>query len=397
MISRLKQKGHSMDVQETFAGIYKDLPVLVTGHTGFKGTWLSMWLNLLGARVIGYSLEPPTMPNHFDMSGMKDRMVDIRDNIGNLDKLVSVIEEFQPKVIFHLAAQSIVRESYENPRDTFVINSWGTINVLEAIRLTRSVKAAVFITSDKCYRNKEWIWGYRENDSLGGGDPYSASKAMAEIAIEAYRDAYFPWNDRGEHAVAVASVRAGNVVGGGDWAKDRLLPDAIRALTEGRTIDIRSPRATRPWQFVFSPLCGYMWLGVKLLLDGAKFAEPWNFGPIDLSSDSVQHIVEKVIKLWGSGQWKDISRGDEPHEVHWLTLSWEKAATRLDWHPIYALPDVLRKTVEWYKEWHRQGENADMYDFGLDQIRTYIKDANKLKIRWACPQPGDRLQRKLIR
>ena len=385
-----------MDIQETFSGIYKDLPVLVTGHTGFKGTWLSMWLNLLGARVIGYGLEPPTMPNHFDMSGMKDRIVDIRDDIRNLDKLVSVIEEYHPKVIFHLAAQPIVRESYENPKDTFIINAGGTINVLEAIRLTRSVKAAVFITSDKCYRNKEWIWGYRENDALGGGDPYSASKAMAEIAIEAYRDAYFTWNDRGENAVAVASVRAGNVVGGGDWAKDRLLPDAIRALTEGETIDIRSPRATRPWQFVLSPLSGYMWLGVKLLLDGANFAEPWNFGPLDLSRDSVQHIVEKVIKLWGSGQWKDISRGDEPHEAHWLTLSWEKAVARLDWHPIYALPDVLRKTMGWYKEWHRQGENADMYDFGIDQIKTFMKDANKLKIEWACPHPGDRLQRKLI-
>jgi CDP-glucose 4,6-dehydratase len=386
-----------MDVQETFAGIYKDLPVLVTGHTGFKGTWLSMWLNLLGARVIGYSLDPPTMPNHFDMSGMKDRIMDIREDIKHQDKLVSVIEEYQPKVIFHLAAQSIVRTSYENPRDTFITNSWGTINVLEAIRLTRSVKAAVIITSDKCYRNKSWIWGYRENDALGGGDPYSASKAMAEIAIEAYRDAYFPWTDRGENAVAVASVRAGNVVGGGDWAKDRLLPDIIRALKEGKTIDIRSPNATRPWQHVFSPLSGYLWLGVKLLLDGAKFAEPWNFGPLDLSSESVQNIVKKVIKLWGSGQWKDISGGDEPHEAYWLTLSWEKAATRLEWHPIYALPAVLKKTVEWYKEWHTQGENADMYDFSLEQIKTYIKDANKLKIRWACPQPGDRIQRKLIR
>lgn len=385
-----------MDIQKTFCSIYKDLPVLVTGHTGFKGTWLSMWLNLLGARVIGYSLDPPTLPNHFDISGMKDRMVDIHGDIRNLDKLVSVIEEYQPKVIFHLAAQPIVRESYENPKDTFVINSWGTINVLEAIRLTRSVRAAVFITSDKCYRNKEWIWGYRENDALGGGDPYSASKAMAEIAIEAYRDAYFRWDNRGENAVAVASVRAGNVVGGGDWARDRLLPDAIRALTESKTIDIRSPGATRPWQFVFSPLCGYMWLGVRLLLDGAKYAEPWNFGPLDLASDSVRNIVEKVITLWGSGQWKDISKGDEPHEARWLTLSWEKAATRLDWHPIYALPDVLRKTVEWYKEWHRQGENANMYDFGLDQIKMYIKDANKLNIRWACPQPGDWLQRKLI-
>ena len=386
-----------MDIQETFSGIYKDMPVLVTGHTGFKGTWLSMWLNLLGARVIGYSLDPPTMPNHFDMSGMKDRLVDIRDDVRNMDKLVSVIEEFKPKIIFHLAAQPIVRESYENPRETFIINSWGTINVLEAIRMTRSVKAAVFITSDKCYRNKEWIWGYRENDDLGGGDPYSASKAMAEIAIEAYRDAYFPYSDRGDNAIAVASVRAGNVVGGGDWARDRLLPDSIRALVERRTIDIRSPRATRPWQFVLSPLCGYMWLGVKLLLDGAKYAEPWNFGPHDLTSDSVENIVKKVIELWGSGQWRDMSKGDEPHEAHWLTLSWEKAATRLDWHPIYALSDVLSKTVEWYKEWHRQGDNADMYDFSLGQIKTYTGDANKMNVRWACPQPGDRLQRKLIR
>ena len=386
-----------MDIQETFAGIYKDMPVLVTGHTGFKGTWLSMWLHLLGARVIGYSLDPPTRPNHFDMSGMKDRMVDIRADIRDLDKLVSVLKEFQPKIVFHMAAQPIVRESNENPRDTFIINSWGTINMLEAIRMTTAVKAAVFITSDKCYRNNEWIWGYRENDALGGGDPYSASKAMAEIAIEAYRDAFFPWGDRGENAVAVASVRAGNVVGGGDWARDRLLPDAIRALTEGRSIDIRSPRATRPWQCVFSPLSGYMWLGVRLLLDGAKFAEPWNFGPIDLASDSVQNIVKKVIQLWGSGEWRDMSRGDEPHEAHWLTLSWEKAAVRLDWHPVYALPEVLAKTVEWYKEWDRQGESADMHAFSTDQLRTFTEDAHKLQIRWACPQPSDRIQRTLVR
>ncbi len=385
-----------MDVQESFGGIYKDLPVMVTGHTGFKGTWLSLWLELLGARVIGYSLPPPTMPNHFDISGMKDRMVDIRDDIKNLNKLVSVIEEYKPRVIFHLAAQPIVRESYLNPNETFMVNTWGTINVLEAVRLTRSIKSAIFITSDKCYRNKEWIWGYRENDDLGGGDPYSASKAMAEIAVEAYRDAYFPWNDRGENAVAVASVRAGNVVGGGDWGRDRLVPDAIRALIEGKSIDIRSPKATRPWQFVFSPLCGYLWLGVKLLLDGAKFAEPWNFGPLDLCSDNVQNIVEKVIKLWGSGQWKDISKGDEPHEAHWLTLSWEKAAARLDWHPVYAIPDVLAKTVEWYKEWNRQGDKADMFEFDMDQIKTFIKDAHEQNIRWACPQHNDRYQRKLI-
>ncbi len=386
MTGRLKRKDYRMDIQDTFDGVYKDLPVLVTGHTGFKGSWLCMWLDLLGARVIGYSLDPPTTPNHFDMSGMKDRMKDIRADVMDLDKLLSVMEEFRPEVVFHMAAQPIVTESYVHPKETFAVNSLGTINVLEAIRLTRSVKAAVFVTSDKCYRNKDWVWGYRENDELGGGDPYSASKAMAEIAVEAYRDAYFSGNGR-EQRVAVASVRAGNVVGGGDWARNRLLPDVIRALTEGRTIDIRNPGATRPWQFAFSPLCGYLWLGVKLLLRGASFAEPWNFGPLDPSSDSVQKIVEKVIRLWGAGRWKDISTGNEPHEAHWLTLSWEKAATRLEWHPVYALPDVLAKTVAWYKEWNRQGENANMYDFGVDQIRTYVKDASKMNIPWACSGP----------
>ena len=257
----------------------EDGKLLVTGHTGFKGTWLSLWLELLGARVIGYSLDPPTVPNHYDICGLKDRIVDIRADVREVDRLQATIEEHRPRIVFHLAAQPIVRESYENPRDTFVINTWGTINVLEAIRRTDVVRAGVFITSDKCYRNREWAWGYRENDDLGGGDPYSASKAMAEIAVEAYRDAYFPWHDRGENAVAVASVRAGNVVGGGDWARDRLVPDTIRALAEGRAMEVRNPRATRPWQFVLTPLSGYLWLGVRLLLDGARYAEPWNFGP----------------------------------------------------------------------------------------------------------------------
>jgi len=374
-----------MNITETFSGLYRDTPVLVTGHTGFKGTWLSMWLNALGAHVIGYSLDPPTAPNHFDLSGMKGRMTDIRDDVRNLDRLVSVIEEHKPRVIFHLAAQSIVRESYANPGDTVAVNAMGTVNVLEAMRLTRTTQAAVFVTSDKCYRNRKWVWGYRENDALGGGDPYSASKAMSEIAIEAYRDAFFQARTPGGGMASVASVRAGNVIGGGDWAKDRLLPDAIRALTTGQVIDIRSPRATRPWQFVFSPLSGYLWLGAKLLQDGAGFAEPWNFAPLDLPSDSVQNIVEKVIKLWGAGQWKDISRADDLHEAFWLTLSWEKAANRLGWHPVYALPDALGETVAWYKEWHRQGENAQMYDFGLNQIHTFTERAERLNVPWAGP------------
>ncbi len=379
-----------MNIRDTFDGVYKDLTVLVTGHTGFKGTWLSMWLDVLGARVIGYSLDPPTMPNHFDLSGMKDRMKDIRADIMDLGRLTGVLEEYQPQVVFHMAAQSIVTESYERPRETFAANSLGTINLLEAMRTARSVRAAIFVTSDKCYRNKDWLWGYRENDDLGGGDPYSASKAMAEIAVEAYRDAFFPGNRRGEHTAAVASARAGNVVGGGDWARNRLLPDIIRALTEGRPIDIRNPEATRPWQFVLSPLSGYMWLGVQLMREGAQFAEPWNFGPVDPSSDSVRQIVEKVIRLWGSGRWRDISTGHAPHEAHWLTLTWEKAAARLKWHPVYGLPEVLSRTVEWYREWHRQGAAAQMYDFSAEQIRAYTEFAGRRKIRWACPGSDDR-------
>ena len=379
-----------MNIRDTFDGVYKNLTVLVTGHTGFKGTWLSMWLDLLGAHVIGYSLDPPTPPNHFEMSGMKDRMEDIRADIMDLGRLTGVMEEYQPRVVFHMAAQPIVTESYERPRETFAVNALGTINVLEAIRTTRSVRAAVFVTSDKCYRNKDWLWGYRENDDLGGGDPYSASKAMAEIAVEAYRDAYFPGNRREEHTAAVASARAGNVVGGGDWARNRLLPDIIRALTEGRPIDIRNPAATRPWQFVLSPLCGYMWLGVQLLREGAQFAGPWNFGPVDPFSDSVLQIVEKVIRLWGSGRWRDISTGHAPHEAHWLTLTWEKAASRLEWHPAYALPEVLSGTVEWYREWHRQGAGANMYDFSAEQIRSYTEVAGRRNVRWACPGPADR-------
>jgi len=296
-------------MQDTFGGVFQGMPVLVTGHTGFKGSWLSIWLKELGAEVIGYSVDIPTVPNNFEASQLARRVVDVRDDVRSLGALYNVFGEFKPQVVFHLAAQPIVRLSYGEPKETFDVNVMGAVNLLEAVRLTDSVKAVVCITSDKCYENREWIWGYREIDRLGGHDPYSASKAMAELAIAAYRRSFFPPDAYQEHGVAVASARAGNVIGGGDWAQDRLVADCMRALMDGEPIPVRNPRSVRPWQLVLEPLSGYLWLAAKLLQEGARFAEAWNFAPLEPVAVSVGELVQKLIELWGVGEWEDLSAG----------------------------------------------------------------------------------------
>ena len=367
----------------TFHGVFRGMPVLVTGHTGFKGSWLSVWLNELGASVVGYSLDPPSVPSNFEVSRLAQRVFDVRNDVRRLDALCDVIEEFKPQVIFHLAAQPIVRVSYADPKETFDVNVGGTVNVLEATRLTNSVRAVVCITSDKCYEDQGWVWGYRESDALGGHDPYSASKAMAELAISAYRRSFFPAEKYDEHRVGIASARAGNVIGGGDWGEDRLVPDCMRALVEGRPIPIRYPHYVRPWQSVLESLSGYLWLATKLLQEGVEFAEAWNFGPSGQLAVSVQGLVEKLIELWGSGEWEDVTSDDAPHEMGLLRLSWEKAANRLGWQPVYTWREAVAETVDWFR---RYAAGVDMYDTCVEQIGGYVDRARELGVAWAYEQ-----------
>ena len=278
-----------------FNGIYNNKTVLVTGHTGFKGSWLCFWLIQMGAKVIGYSLEPPTSPNHFELLNLD--MVSVIGDIRDSDKLNAVFAQYQPEIVFHLAAQPLVRLSYKEPVETFETNVIGTLKVFEACRSTKSVRAIVNITSDKCYQNKEWVWGYRENDPMGGYDPYSASKGCAELVTSSYRNSFFNVNEYGKsHNVLLASCRAGNVIGGGDWAKDRLMTDIMVAVSEGKKVVIRNPRATMPWQHVLEPLSGYLMLGQKLFEGKKEFAQAWNFGPGEQGAITVKEVVENIKK-----------------------------------------------------------------------------------------------------
>ena len=369
-------------MKQALDGIYRGMPVLVTGHTGFKGSWLSIWLRELGAKVIGYSLGVPTVPSNFGASHLAQRLVDVRGDVRNLDALRETIAAHKPQMVFHLAAQALVPASYAQPKDTFDSNVGGTVNVLEAIRRTNSVRVAVLVTSDKCYENQEWLWGYRETDRLGGRDPYSASKAMAELAISAYRWSFFAPDRYEDHRVAIASTRAGNVIGGGDWAKDRIISDAIRALTNGQTIRVRNPESVRPWQFVLEPLSGYLWLAAKLFQEGCPFAEAWNFGPLERRAISVRELVQRLIELWGEGDWQDVRSDQAAYEAGILRLSWEKAASLLGWQPVYTWHEALVETVDWFKTHHSGGSAVDMYDICVQQIRRYIDRARELRVAW---------------
>jgi CDP-glucose 4,6-dehydratase len=367
--------------------VFKDLPVLVTGHTGFKGSWLSIWLNELGAQVIGYSLDPPTTPSHFQVCRLAERIIDVRGDVRNFTSLRQTLEAHQPQVVFHLAAQAMVLRSFDEPKATFDTNVAGTINILESIRTTKSVKALVCITSDKCYENREWVWGYRENDLLGGHDPYSASKAMSELAIASYRRSFFSHSEHEAHRVAIASTRAGNVIGGGDYAEARLVPDCMRALMTQEPVLVRNPHSVRPWQYVLEPLSGYLWLAVKLLQHGNEFAEAWNLGPVEREGITAQAVTEKAIDLWGSGSWVRTPCPDQANiETGHLRLNWDKAANRLTWRPTYTWEEALAETVRWFKAYQRQKTTLqfpDMYSVSADHIRGYTKCAHALNIGWA--------------
>ena len=338
-------------MKSLFNSIYNNRRVLITGHSGFKGSWLALWLQKMNAEVAGYSLEPPTTPSHFKLLNldMQSTIGDIRDRV----KFSQVIEKFQPEIIFHLAAQPLVRESYRNPIETYETNVMGTLNLLEISRTTQRVNAIVNVTTDKCYKNNEWLWGYRENEPMGGHDPYSSSKACSEILTESYRTSFFPLHEFGtKHNVLLASARSGNVIGGGDWAEDRLIPDIMRAASENKTVTIRNPIATRPWQHVLDPLFGYLKLGQKLLEKEISFAEAWNFGPSESSDLTVEDVTSIAKKIWDKCQYKIEKNETDPHEATLLKLDSSKARKKLGWNSMWDSSEAIKRTIDWYSGYY---------------------------------------------
>jgi len=355
------------------AQFWKGKKVFLTGHSGFKGGWLAIWLNSLGATVKGYSLDAPTNPSLFGSVGIDDLIESDTGDITNAPALMASIKAFKPDIVFHLAAQSLVRMSYGVPVDTFATNVMGTVNVLEAVRKIDGVGAVVVVTSDKCYENKEWHWGYRECEPLGGYDTYSASKACAELVTNAYRQSFFQ-SKSAESASAIASARAGNVIGGGDWAADRLVPDILRNLQSDTPVVIRNPNAIRPWQHVLEPLSGYMLLAKFLFEKGAPYAQAWNFGPPDSGAKSVQWMTEEVILQWGSGRWQQ-EEGDHPHEATYLKLDCSKATRDLGWLPVWNPSEALAVTVKWHKAW---ANGANVHELCINDIDRYSRNFQRL-------------------
>ena len=342
--------------------------VLLTGHTGFKGSWLSLWLQSMGANVIGYALAPPTSPSLFNVARVEQGMTSIIGDIRDLAHLRTVFAEYQPEIVIHMAAQALVRYSYVEPVETYSTNVMGTVNLLEAMRGASSVKAVVNVTSDKCYENREWTWGYRENEAMGGFDPYSNSKGCAELVTAAYRNSFFHPEKYQTHGVASASGRAGNVIGGGDWAEDRLIPDMMRAITQGQPIYIRNPDSIRPWQHVLEPLSGYLSLAQKLYEEGPSFAEGWNFGPNDDDAKPVKWIIDKLTNTWGEGANWQLDGGDHPHEAHYLKLDCSKAKARLHWQPRWKLATAIDNICTWHKAYLA---GSDMHTMCHHQIQQY--------------------------
>ncbi len=368
--------------------------VFITGHTGFKGSWLTLWLLRHGALVSGFSLDVPTSPSLFETLGLAAEIQHFTGDLRDVEYLATVLESVQPEIVFHLAAQPLVRRAYQNPKETFDVNVGGTVNLLEAVRQIESVRAVISVTSDKCYEPRGWDWGYRENDPLGGGDPYSASKAAAEIVVAAYRESFFSVLDELTSGVGLATVRAGNVIGGGDWAEDRLVPDCIRALVADEPISLRHPEAIRPWQHVLEPLAGYLTLARRLWDEPQKFSGAWNFGPSPDSTRSVAELVQEITRLWGYGQWKrnDGNASTHPRETHCLRLCSDKAMSLLSWRPQWSLPAALKQTVEWYRAfyWHRSGPK--LRALCERQIRQYetARDSHRTPQPPSLSEKGER-------
>jgi CDP-glucose 4,6-dehydratase len=370
-----------------FNSCYNGKKVLITGHTGFKGSWLSLWLKEMGAEVIGYSLDPYTENDFYVKTSLSDKITDLRGNILYLDHMKEIFHDFQPDFVFHLAAQPIVRLSYDDPVGTFQANVMGTMNILEAMRSTYSVLGSILITTDKVYANRETIWGYREDDALGGYDPYSASKACAEIVIDSYRKSFFSKKTEENLSfvpAAIASVRAGNVLGGGDWQTDRLIPDCFRSLQQGQPINIRNPTAVRPWQHVLDALGGYLLLGEKLLTsEKANYIGAWNFGPLFDSLTNVETVVQKILAIWNGGEYviNSPSFHEIKHEAQLLSLDITKAIAKLGWAPILSLDDCLLMTVDWYK-YAYDNPTENMYDFSVNQIKKFCQIAIEKDKNW---------------
>ena len=376
-----------MDFRHLFNGSFNEKTVLITGHTGFKGAWLSLWLKELGAKVIGYSLEPPSDPSLFEQCKLGDKMHSIKGDVRDLNCLQEIISEIQPEIVFHLAAQPLVRRSYSTPVETVATNVLGTVNVLEAIRKSGpSVRVCQVITSDKCYENDESHHAYSEGDRLGGFDPYSASKACAELMISAYRNSFFQKESISKHGVSLSSVRGGNVIGGGDWGEDRIVPDCIRALTQGKPVLVRNPNSVRPWQFVLDVLAGYLRLAEHQLSGSELYADAWNFGPDESNSLTVANLTEKVIHYWGQGTWQkqDSSKSssqDLRHEARFLRLDPSKANRILEWCPIYNAEESIRETIHWYRD-TQINRNADPYTYSANQLKSYVEMAKERKHPW---------------
>jgi CDP-glucose 4,6-dehydratase len=353
---------------DSFDNFYRGKRVLVTGHTGFKGSWLVIWLHELGAEVVGIAKDPYTSKDNYVLSGLKNKIIDIRGDIRDGKLMKEIFRQYQPEIVFHLAAQPLVRLSYDIPVETYETNIMGTINVLEAIRTTNSVKVGVMITTDKCYENKEQIWGYRENEPMGGYDPYSSSKGAAEIAISSWRRSFFNPNDYAKHGKSIASARAGNVIGGGDWATDRIIPDCIKALEMNKPIEVRSPKAIRPWQHVLEPLSGYLLLANKMWNEPTKYCESWNFGPRSESIETVWNIASKVVENYGSGEIRDLSDPNALHEANLLMLDISKAKFELGWEPRMNIDQCVQLTIDWYKRYRTDS----VYNLCKKQIELFL-------------------------
>jgi len=363
-----------------FRSSFQGRRVLVTGHTGFKGSWLSTWLISLGAEVGGLSLDIPSTPSNYEACCVSDLIADNRIDVRDSVAVRETVLAFQPDFVFHLAAQALVRPSYDSPVETLEVNSIGTANVLDALRLLNKRVTAVMITSDKAYDNVEWVWGYRETDRLGGKDPYSASKGMAELVIRTYVNSFFGGP---ESNIRVGIARAGNVIGGGDWAVDRIVPDCMRAWSENKVVDIRSPGATRPWQHVLEPLSGYLSLASILDNSGKYNGEAYNYGPPANQNYPVSELIEEMSDYWDHVRWKDVSKsGKHLHEAGLLKLNCDKALFDLDWRPTMHFEETVRLTVEWYKEYY-EGNGKSMYKFTLKQVCEYSKFARDRGIAWA--------------
>jgi len=368
-------------LENSFDGIFKGKTIFVTGHTGFIGTWITLWLHSLGAKVIGYSKNIPTVPSLFEILDLKNNITHVIGDVNDAEHLNDCLTKYNPEIIFHLAAQSIVKTSYDIPIETFQTNVMGTANVLESIRKVPSIRVCVIMTSDKCYENRELDYAYKEGDPMGGSDPYSASKGSAELIVASYRKSFFDSKNNNNDNVCISSVRAGNVIGGGDWAKNRIVPDCIQSLKNNQPILVRNPNSSRPWQYVLEPISGILKLATKMWNNPSDYNEAWNFGPNHKNKILVKELVSQILESWGDGKWSDISESKGEYEAGTLMVDSTKAMKLLEWKPVYSLDESISETITWYRE--NENKTSDMKDFTLDQIQKYVQKAKQLNITWA--------------